>query len=178
VSDTTAPGELRLVQLLVNTLDVETGTDDLAGPGGPAAFAGTHGLTLPAGSLAEVRRLREALRAALAAHTGRDMAPEQLAGLTRLLDAAPLVVRPDAVGGAALVPVAGLTGVAALTARIAAAIAAGQLSGNWPRLKACEAHDCSWAYYDRSPAGRRRWCDMQVCGSRAKMRTYRSRQRG
>ncbi|HCA85446.1 MAG TPA: hypothetical protein DEQ61_08115, partial [Streptomyces sp.] len=66
-------------------------------------------------------------------------------------------------------------GAAAFTARVAAAIAAATADGSWLRLKACEADNCRWAYYDRSPAGRSRWCTMQVCGSRAKMRAYRRR---
>lgn len=78
----------------------------------------------------------------------------------------------DAAGVAALRPVAEPAG---LTARVAAAIAAAAADGTWARLKACEAEDCQWAYYDRSPAGRRRWCSMSVCGARAKMRTYRAK---
>ncbi|MDX3067990.1 CGNR zinc finger domain-containing protein, partial [Streptomyces sp. ND04-05B] len=45
----------------------------------------------------------------------------------------------------------------------------------WQRLKGCGAPDCHWAYFDRSPAGRGRWCSMQVCGARAKMRRYRAK---
>jgi predicted RNA-binding Zn ribbon-like protein len=37
------------------------------------------------------------------------------------------------------------------------------------------APDCSLLYLDRSHAGRRRWCQMEVCGSRAKMTNYRRR---
>jgi predicted RNA-binding Zn ribbon-like protein len=37
------------------------------------------------------------------------------------------------------------------------------------------APDCSLLYLDRSRAGRRRWCQMEVCGSRAKMTSYRRR---
>lgn len=177
MTETTAPGGLDLVLHLVNTLDVESGADRLGAPGGLGEFAAAHGLSLPAGTLEEVRRLREALRAALLAHTGTDVPPRALAELRTLLDAAPLVVRLDAAGAAGLCPAPGLRGVPALTARVACAVAAGQVSGDWQRLKACEAHDCRWAYYDRSPAGRRRWCSMRVCGSRSKMRTYRSRRR-
>jgi predicted RNA-binding Zn ribbon-like protein len=39
------------------------------------------------------------------------------------------------------------------------------------------APDCSLLYLDRSRARRRRWCQMEVCGSRAKMTTYRRRRR-
>ena len=62
-----------------------------------------------------------------------------------------------------------------LPARVAAAVAEALVAGTWTRLKACEAADCHWAYYDRSPAGRGRWCSMQVCGARAKMRRYRAK---
>jgi predicted RNA-binding Zn ribbon-like protein len=37
------------------------------------------------------------------------------------------------------------------------------------------APDCSLLYLDRSRARRRRWCQMEVCGSRAKMTSYRRR---
>ncbi|MGZ0237672.1 CGNR zinc finger domain-containing protein, partial [Streptomyces sp. CPS1] len=62
-----------------------------------------------------------------------------------------------------------------LASRIAAAVAGALVAGTWMRLKACEAETCHWAYYDRSPAGRGRWCSMRVCGARAKMRRYRAK---
>jgi predicted RNA-binding Zn ribbon-like protein len=40
------------------------------------------------------------------------------------------------------------------------------------RIRQCEAPDCSWLFLDRSRGGRRRWCDMSVCGNRAKARRY------
>ncbi|MGI5469101.1 CGNR zinc finger domain-containing protein [Streptomyces sp. CA-132043] len=178
MADRSAPPSLALVQDLANTLDVEAGRDSLAAPGGLAAFLRAHELPpAPAGKreTAAVQRLREALRAACLAHTGQDVPPETERELDTLLAAAPLVLTVDARGEAALRPAPGLTGVAALTARVAAGIATAAADGNWRRLKACEAHDCLWVYYDRSPAGRSRWCSMAVCGSRAKMRSYRAR---
>ncbi|MFC6067438.1 CGNR zinc finger domain-containing protein [Streptomyces ochraceiscleroticus] len=178
MADRSAPPSLALVQDLANTLDIESGQDALAAPGGLAAFLRDHGLPpAPAGkrALSAVQRLREALRAACLAHTGTDLAEETERELEALLTAAPLTLTVDARGEAALCPAPGLTGVAALTARIAAGIATAAADGTWPRLKACEAHDCQWVFYDRSPAGRSRWCTMAVCGSRAKMRTYRAR---
>jgi predicted RNA-binding Zn ribbon-like protein len=47
--------------------------------------------------------------------------------------------------------------------------------GSWERLKVCPADDCLWAFYDRSRNRSRRWCDMEVCGNRAKVRGYRER---
>lgn len=45
------------------------------------------------------------------------------------------------------------------------------------RVRICEAPDCSARFYDRSPAGRRRWCSMRTCGNVAKARRHRSRRR-
>jgi predicted RNA-binding Zn ribbon-like protein len=41
------------------------------------------------------------------------------------------------------------------------------------RVRICESDTCSARFYDRSPAGRRRWCSMALCGNRAKARRYR-----
>ncbi|MFF9349619.1 CGNR zinc finger domain-containing protein [Streptomyces sp. NPDC014734] len=162
-----APGALALIESLVNTLDIETGADTLDTADGRAAFG------LAETDLPDARALREALRAACLAHAGHrpadDAAPSPL---DRLLAGAPLRVTVDAAGAASLRPV---TEPAGLTARVAVAIAAAVADGTWARLKACEAEDCRWVYYDRSPAGRRRWCSMAVCGARAKMRTYRAK---
>jgi len=47
------------------------------------------------------------------------------------------------------------------------------------RLRICQGPNCSWLFIDSSKAGRRRWCDMAVCGNDAKSRRFyaRSRQR-
>lgn len=177
MSESDAPGELGLVQRLVNTLDVETGRDELAATGGPAGFAAAHGLDLSGVAPADLVELREGLRAALLDHAGAQAPAGGLAALGTLLGRAPLVVRLEPGGRAVLTAAPGARGIAALTARVAAAVAVGEVSGEWRRLKACHAADCAWAYYDRSPAGRRRWCSMSVCGSRAKMRSYRDRRR-
>ncbi|MFJ7149707.1 CGNR zinc finger domain-containing protein [Streptomyces sp. NPDC100445] len=160
-----APGGLALIESLVNTLDVETGADSLDTAEGRAR------LGITGGALAEARELRESLRAALLAHAGhpphRTVTP-----LAALLARAPLYVTVDGADGSArLAPADG----GPLPARVAAAVAEALVAGTWTRLKACEADTCHWAYYDRSPAGRRRWCSMRVCGSRAKMRRYRAK---
>jgi predicted RNA-binding Zn ribbon-like protein len=45
------------------------------------------------------------------------------------------------------------------------------------RIRICDADDCQWRFVDRSPAGRRRWCDMRTCGNRAKVARHRARAR-
>jgi predicted RNA-binding Zn ribbon-like protein len=43
------------------------------------------------------------------------------------------------------------------------------------RVRICPGPDCGWLFLDFS--GRRRWCSMDVCGSRVKMRRLYERQR-
>jgi predicted RNA-binding Zn ribbon-like protein len=45
------------------------------------------------------------------------------------------------------------------------------------RLRICKGPNCSWLFIDRSKAGRRRWCDMAVCGNAAKSRRFYARSR-
>jgi predicted RNA-binding Zn ribbon-like protein len=45
------------------------------------------------------------------------------------------------------------------------------------RLRRCASDTCRWLFVDRSPGGRRRWCDMRVCGNRSKVRRHRQRAR-
>jgi predicted RNA-binding Zn ribbon-like protein len=149
----------------VNTLDLESDVDALDGAEARARFG------LAEDEVPGARELRESLRAALLAHAGHP--PHRaVTPLGELLATAPLVVTVDAAdGSAALAP----ADESPLLSRVAAAVAQALVEGTWTRLKACEAADCHWAYYDRSPAGRGRWCSMQVCGARAKMRRYRSK---
>ncbi|WP_405831354.1 CGNR zinc finger domain-containing protein [Streptomyces sp. NBC_01176] len=186
-----APGRLALIQSLVNTLDLESGADRLDTAEGRAAFG------LATGGTEAARELRESLRAVCLAHA--DHPPHRpVTPLGELLAGAPLYLMVDGRdGGAGFAPAApAVTSAPAapaapgalstsgaplpaasesLASRVAAAIAESLVEGTWARLKACEASTCHWAYYDRSPAGRGRWCSMSVCGARAKMRRYRAK---
>ena len=46
------------------------------------------------------------------------------------------------------------------------------------RLRECAAADCSIVYLDVSRSRNRRWCSMQRCGNRAKVRAHRARHAG
>lgn len=46
------------------------------------------------------------------------------------------------------------------------------------RIRICESDTCSARFYDRSPAGARRWCSMRTCGNEAKARRHRARAKG
>jgi predicted RNA-binding Zn ribbon-like protein len=45
------------------------------------------------------------------------------------------------------------------------------------RLRICASETCSGRFFDRSPAGKRRWCSMRTCGNEAKARRHRARQK-
>lgn len=75
------------------------------------------------------------------------------------------------------VPVRGHTAAERMVGELVAALAVADLSGTAGRLKVCQAEDCRWLYYDRSPSGNSVWCSMDVCGARHKMRAYRARRR-
>ena len=46
------------------------------------------------------------------------------------------------------------------------------------RIKECGGVACGWLFYDASKNGRRRWCEMEICGNRAKQRRHAARSRG
>jgi len=172
-----APGELELIRAFVNTWDLEDEEEQL---GSPAALAGwLSGHDLPSGrlddtDLARALAVREALRAVLLANTeGAAPDPAAPATLDSAGAAAPLRVSFDAAGAAALRPVG--AGVDAALGRLLAIVERAQAQGTWPRMKACPWHTCHWAFYDHSRNRSRTWCDMSVCGNRAKARAYRRR---
>jgi len=44
-------------------------------------------------------------------------------------------------------------------------------------VRECASDTCSWLFVDRSRTHRRRWCDMKVCGNRAKARRHYERKK-
>jgi predicted RNA-binding Zn ribbon-like protein len=49
-------------------------------------------------------------------------------------------------------------------------------AGDLSRLKRCPGEHCGWLFYDASKNGARRWCVMEDCGTRAKVKNFRARQ--
>jgi len=177
----TAPGSLYVVQALVNTVNVELGRDLLDSQERAAGWLATAGL-LPAGAslsereLAALAELREAIRGVLAAHTAHDDDPAAGDRLTMALAQCRLALTADASGNVRLTS-ADHDPFARAIGGIAIAIAEAAATGIWPRLKSCPGDLCGWAFYDRSSTSRSRWCSMQLCGARSKMRNYRNRDR-
>ena len=175
-----APGSLRLVQALVNTLNAERERDLLgtvAEAGGWLDAAGLlpGGAPLTGAQHAALLELREAIRQVLSGHTERRDDPEAASRLTMALAPCRLMLAADPSGGVRLAS-ADHDPFSRVIGGVAAAIAEAATAGTWSRLKACPGRLCGWAFYDRSASSRSRWCSMQICGARAKMRAYRDRQ--
>jgi predicted RNA-binding Zn ribbon-like protein len=176
-----APGSLRLIQALVNTSAVEFDRELLGSTAAASEWLSTAGLLPPTVQLAEPElralvELREAIRDVLAAHTAGQPDPEAARRLTMALTCSRLTVTVDHAGDVRLTS-ADHDPFTRVVGAIAAVIAEAAVTGTWFRLKSCPGHLCGWAFYDRSSVGRSRWCSMQLCGSRNKMRAYRDRSR-
>ena len=174
-----APGRLRLVQALVNTVSRHHGVDLLGTPQDARRWLAAAGLLPPGQPLAEsgqreLLELRESVRAVLEAHTHGTGEPAAADRMTMALMRCRLMVAADPAGAVRL-RCADQDPFARAVGAIAIAIADSAAAGTWARLKSCPASDCGWAFYDRSPTGQSQWCSMQVCGARAKMRAYRRR---
>jgi predicted RNA-binding Zn ribbon-like protein len=130
-------------------------------------------------TLAQARALREAIDAGVSAALAGEAPPrETIAGIDRwLADATP---RPALALGNDGRPRLGQRGPRdpARAALGAIALDAAQMLGTpaeAERVRICASETCSARFYDRSPAGRRRWCSMALCGNEAKARRYRAR---
>jgi predicted RNA-binding Zn ribbon-like protein len=63
-------------------------------------------------------------------------------------------------------------------ARLADPLVRELTAGHPERIKICDDGTCRFVFYDTSPTGRRRWCDMATCGNRAKAARHRARAKG
>lgn len=166
-----------LLRDYTNSLDVEEGLDELDSAAALAEWLRARDLLLAdAGAsdddLALARRLRDALRRAIAAHHDGDVDDAVVAELDALASLLPLRVTLRG-GTPGIVPVP--AGVRGALARLLADLVVAECRGTWPRLKICPADDCAWVFYDQSKNLSRRWCSMGVCGNRTKVRSYRAR---
>jgi predicted RNA-binding Zn ribbon-like protein len=135
---------LELIRDFVNTADLEDGTDELDDP--------------------EARDVREAIRVLLRANNG--IAADVTAASAVLERAARRSnLRVGFVGGELL-----------FESRdpVLTAVAEAMAAGSWSRLKACRSDSCQFAFIDTARNRSRTWCDMAVCGNRAKARRFRS----
>jgi predicted RNA-binding Zn ribbon-like protein len=133
------------------------------------------------GVLPEARDLREAIDEAAVAVAGGTVVP---AGALETIDdwLVHAGTRPRLEAGPGGLPVLGERPAADSPRRALGTIAldAATMLGTADareRVRICAAEDCSARFYDRSPAGARRWCSMTRCGNVAKARRHRDRAR-
>jgi hypothetical protein len=163
------PDWLEPLLAFVNTVDVESNVDELAE--GPLALrdwlAGRKLLGADPDEVTVSRAdhrlaidLRTGLRALALCNNGGDADESALPVPGTDLPA----LRPHR-----LPPVRAALGV------IVAGYAQAVGTGDWDRIRRCPAEDCAWAFWDSSAKGARRWCNMRVCGNRAKVRAFAAR---
>jgi len=175
-----APGRLELLQRFINTHNHDfprewdrIGTAEKAQAWLREKRLVTAGDRISDADAARLRELREAIRAlVIANHEGQSAA----AATDLVLSAsggAQLSVSIDAAGQTALEPAR--RGVDGAVATLLGILHEAQLTGQWPRLKACR--QCGYAFFDRSKNRSAAWCAMSICGNRTKNRAYYRRRR-
>jgi predicted RNA-binding Zn ribbon-like protein len=175
----TAPAPLELVQRFVNSVDLESGEDELAGPDQLRAWLAERALIGPDErvSRADFERaidVREGLRALLMANNGMAADEERVARLNRASERAGLRVAFGETEPSLTPEGKGVDGaIGSLLAIVAGAVE----QGSWQRLKACPRDVCHWAFFDHSKNRSGRWCLMEVCGNIEKARAFRERKR-
>ncbi|GAA0963703.1 CGNR zinc finger domain-containing protein [Frigoribacterium faeni] len=143
-------------------------------------FAGISGAASDR-ELADARALRDAIaRLAVAAADGTSTDPDDVDTLN--LFAATPDVPPSLEGGRRQAGAGRLRLGQAMSsvARDAVTLftAVGFVGGPDSRLRRCSNELCGLLFHDESRAGSRRWCSMQRCGNRAKVRAHRQRSAG
>jgi predicted RNA-binding Zn ribbon-like protein len=170
-----APEPLRIVQELVNSVDLEHGVEWLGTPRELQTWLRGRRLDgrkrATSAELKRVHELRNTLRELLIANNEQRAAPEAADALEQAATRARLTLELDEHGHLALTPRAG--GVDGAVGRILALVYEAMADGTWHRLKACR--QCAWAYYDYSKNRSATWCSMAICGNRTKTRAYRRR---
>lgn len=175
--------DLELVAGFVNTLDVESGRDELGSAEALRGWLVERGLLAGDSPVTEVDlgralALRESIRGIAernnpGAEVSRDEDPVET--LNRLADGFRMVLSFDREGGARLIPRE--EGVDGALGGVLGAVFVSMADGRWERFKACARHACRWAYVDGSRNRSRTWCSMDVCGNREKARAFRERRK-
>jgi predicted RNA-binding Zn ribbon-like protein len=178
----TAPGDLEMLQCFANTIDVETGRDDLAAEdaSGLRGWLVEHDLIGPrepvtADDLLAARALREAVRSMARANHGETQPAEAGRVLDRVAAAAELQPKFRPGEQPLLEPRA--KGTAGALGRLVAIAFASMSQGDWRRLKICRSDTCAVVFYDHSKNQSKAWCSMRICGNRTKVRKYREREK-
>jgi predicted RNA-binding Zn ribbon-like protein len=180
VPEKTAPEPLYLVQRFVNSVDSESGENELTSPEALRDWLSERGLMsrdepVSRADLGRALDVREGLRSLLLVNNGLPIEPDNVERLDRAVARAGVRMRFRPGAQPALEPEAG--GVDGALGRLMAIVAGAVEQGDWERLKACHRDPCFWAFYDRSKNRSGRWCRMEACGNIENARAFRERRR-
>jgi predicted RNA-binding Zn ribbon-like protein len=175
-----APGDLRLVQDFVNTVDLEDGPDLFATRDSMRSWLFGHGLLgrtqpISAGDFERILQLREAVRGLALANNAHALDPAAITILNRESALATGRFRFRTDGATSLEP--SVTGIDRAVFAILSAIHRSMANGSWERLKACRRHSCRWVFFDQSRNRSGTWCAMAICGNKEKTGAYYRRTR-
>ncbi len=129
---------------------------------------------LTSNDLRAAKALRQAIwETAHAQAAGRPLPPEAVATINAAASAAPLVPELSADGTTAgWAPPVLVTQALSTLAREMIELLSGPLAG---RIRECASDTCPMVFVDSSRPGARRWCSMDRCGNRHKLRALRAR---
>ena len=175
-----APGDLRIVQLFVNSLDIEGGIERFDSPSALGSWLHAHGLTarrvkMGDRDLQRARSFRELLRTMALANNGHAAAPKLVGELQRELSGLSFRIEVDPMGGLRFESAKG--GLDEALGHLVSIVTAEMIRGRWGRMKACARDVCRWVFYDHSRNRTGTWCSMAICGSRTKVSAYYRRHR-
>ncbi|WP_443055618.1 CGNR zinc finger domain-containing protein [Streptomyces sp. ISBFB 2968] len=123
--------------------------------------------------VARTRALRDALFLLAADHAhGRPLRRDHLEAVNSAAAEPPLVTRLEPDGTRGWAPGATGSRLLSTVARDAIELFTGPYAD---RIRECGAHNCFLLFVDTSRPGRRRWCAMEHCGNREKVRAHRAR---
>jgi len=172
-----APGELALVHGFLNTTFADGSRERFDTPERLRDWLTKRAL-VPAETPVSrddfntVLALRSALRAMLGSGDDRERL-QQLGVINAIVERVPLVLQFDAAARPRVAP--SRAGVQGAVGHILAAIATGEATGAWSRLKQCRNRECQRIFYDGSKNHSAVWCSSQRCGNRMAARAYRAR---
>lgn len=150
-----------------------------AGPGAGSGAGSGEGsgrgpaLVVSAPEVADARALRDALWRLAEGHVAEvSPGPDDLATLNDAAAHPPLTARLTPDGNREWAPGGTGAGLLSTVARDAVDLFTGAYAH---RIRTCGAHGCRLLFVDTSRPGRRRWCSMERCGNRHKVRAHRAR---
>lgn len=119
---------------------------------------------------AEAIEVQRALRALEAVNTGGVLAAETVKWLNKAIDKHAITPRVTSTLGVTMNH-KNDDPVGHLLTLVLKALAV----GDWSRFKLCSDATCRASFFDATRNGTKKWCSMDICGSRNKMRRHRAR---